>query len=84
MLRRIAITVAAVSAAGLLSAVPAAAAVSHDGGHSGMGGFHTAGGFAGFEKTNLGGPYGITTVKGEIGGFEAGGGYAFEGHHSSH
>lgn len=84
MLRRIAITVAAVSAAGFLSAVPAAAAVSHDGGHSGMGGFHSAGGHAAFEKTNLGGPYGITTTKGEIGGYETGGGFAFESHHSSH
>ncbi|MEU6849580.1 hypothetical protein ABZ901_06550 [Actinacidiphila alni] len=82
MLRRIAITVAAVSAAGLLSAVPAAAAVTHDGGHAGMGGFHTEGGYAGAEHINLGGPWGITKDSAHMGGFEAGGGFAFESHHS--
>jgi hypothetical protein len=84
MLRRIAITVAAVSAAGFLSVVPAAAAVSHDGGYSGVGGFHKEGGFAGAEHINLGGPYGITADAAAMGGYEADGAYAFEGHHHSH
>jgi hypothetical protein len=81
MLRRIAITVAAVSAAGFLSAVPA---VAYDGGYSGTGGYHNAGGHAGFEHVNLGGPYGITATSGSISGYEHDGGYSYEGHHHFH
>lgn len=64
MLRRIAITVAAVAAAGLMAATPAAAD-GWEGGKSGgayqaVEGYHGSG-----EYMNLGGPYGITYAKGQ-------------------
>ncbi|MGW6580644.1 hypothetical protein ACWF76_14870 [Streptomyces globisporus] len=68
MIRRIAITLAAVAAAGFVAAAPAAAngPDTHAGGHAGI-----EGGWAIGEYQNLGGPYGITTVKGQAAYFDA-------------
>ncbi|MBV7249202.1 hypothetical protein [Streptomyces sp. MW-W600-10] len=65
MIRRIAITLAAVAAAGFVAAAPASAHGTNDwdaqaGGHSGI-----EAGWASGEYQNLGGPYGITTIKGQ-------------------
>jgi len=62
MLRRVAITLATVAAAGLMAATPAVAD-GWEGGKSGAGyqGFELERGSA--EYTNLGGPYGITYAK---------------------
>ncbi|MFF0505162.1 hypothetical protein ACFYUH_16395 [Streptomyces fimicarius] len=65
MMRRIAITLATVAAAGFVAAAPASAHGgndwdSHAGGHAGI-----EAGWASGEYQNLGGPYGITTIKGQ-------------------
>ncbi|MGW0647043.1 hypothetical protein [Streptomyces badius] len=68
MIRRIAITLAAVAAAGFVAAAPASANGwdAHAGGHAGI-----EAGWASGEYQNLGGPYGITTVKGQAAYFDA-------------
>ncbi|HET6860302.1 MAG TPA: hypothetical protein VFH94_24810 [Streptomyces sp.] len=68
MLRRIAVTVAAIATAGFMAAGPAAAAsMDIDGGLA-----HKSSGMAaGFEYNNVGGPYGITTADGHKGGYES-------------
>lgn len=69
MIRRIAITLAAVAAAGFVAAAPASANGEHGntgGGHAGI-----EAGWASGEYQNLGGPYGITTVKGQAAYFDA-------------
>lgn len=78
MLRRIAITVATVAAAGLMAAGPAAAHGSDDGGES----VEVAAGYfaveAAHEKAdylNLGGPYGITYATQERDEIAAEGGF---------
>ncbi|MFJ9917721.1 hypothetical protein ACIRSF_00275 [Streptomyces rubiginosohelvolus] len=64
MIRRIAITLAAVAAAGFVAAAPASAN-GFDGHAGGQGGWAIG------EYQNLGGPYGITTVKGQAAYFDA-------------
>ncbi|MEV1049069.1 hypothetical protein [Streptomyces sp. NPDC049916] len=78
MIRRIAITLAAVAAAGFVAAGPASAS-GMDGwdGHAGGGHAEIEGGWASGEYQNLGGPYGITTVKGQQAYFDAERGYIF-------
>ncbi|MFE8911094.1 hypothetical protein [Streptomyces globisporus] len=68
MIRRIAITLAAVAAAGFVAAAPASANDwdGHAGGHAGIEASWASG-----EYQNLGGPYGITTVKGQAAYFDA-------------
>ncbi|WP_411083307.1 hypothetical protein [Streptomyces sp. cmx-18-6] len=62
MLRRIAITLATVAAAGLVAATPAAAD-GWEGGKAGAGYQAIEGHRGNAEYTNLGGPYGITYAK---------------------
>ncbi|ARI56200.1 MULTISPECIES: hypothetical protein [Streptomyces] len=69
MIRRIAITLAAVAAAGFVAAAPASA--SGWDGHAGGGHAGIEGGWAIGEYQNLGGPYGITTIKGQAAYFDA-------------
>ncbi|MFF3525589.1 hypothetical protein [Streptomyces rubiginosohelvolus] len=71
MIRRIAITLATVAAAGFVAAAPASAHAANDwdahaAGHAGI-----EAGWASGEYQNLGGPYGITTVKGQAAYFDA-------------
>lgn len=71
MIRRIAIILAAVAAAGFVAATPASAHAANDwdphaAGHAGI-----EAGWASGEYQNLGGPYGITTVKGQAAYFDA-------------
>jgi hypothetical protein len=73
MLRRIAITLAATTAAGFLavgtaSAAPMGHSAQHDAGGWASGEYSHTGGNAGFEAVNLGGPWGITKVSGHIAG----------------
>ncbi|MDJ0466687.1 hypothetical protein [Streptomyces sp. H27-C3] len=75
MLRRLAITVAAIATAGFMAAGPAAAAsMNIDGGHAHRSGCMAAG----FEYSNVGGPYGITAAKGGKSAYESES--AFGGH----
>ncbi|ALU91973.1 MULTISPECIES: hypothetical protein [Streptomyces] len=69
MIRRIAITLAAVAAAGFVAAAPASA--NGENGHTGAGHAGIEAGWAIGEYQNLGGPYGITTVKGQAAYFDA-------------
>ncbi|MFB8382297.1 hypothetical protein [Streptomyces rubiginosohelvolus] len=71
MIRRIAITLASAAAAGFVAAAPASANGTNDwdahaGGHAGI-----EAGWASGEYQNLGGPYGITTIKGQAAYFDA-------------
>ncbi|MFJ4963314.1 hypothetical protein EES43_00730 [Streptomyces sp. ADI96-02] len=70
MLRRIAVTLATVATAGLVAAAPAAA-TGWEGGKIGAEYAAVEGSRASGEILNLGGPYGITYVKGEREHFEA-------------
>ncbi|NEB39492.1 hypothetical protein [Streptomyces sp. SID14515] len=69
MIRRIAITLAAVAAAGFVAAAPASA--NGENGHIGGGHAGIEAGWASGEYQNLGGPYGITTIKGQAAYFDA-------------
>ncbi|MFF2862807.1 hypothetical protein ACFVSX_23335 [Streptomyces rubiginosohelvolus] len=69
MIRRIAITLAAVAAVGFVAAAPASA--NGENGHAGAGHAGIEAGWAIGEYQNLGGPYGITTVKGQAAYFDA-------------
>lgn len=74
MLRRIAITLATVAAAGFVAAAPAAAHTSDDGREGGkVDASYTQveGSLQSGEYLNLGGPYGITYAKGHKADFAA-------------
>ncbi|MFH9138697.1 hypothetical protein [Streptomyces sp. NPDC017524] len=76
MIRRIAITLAAVAAAGFVAAGPASAQGTNGWeGPAGGGHEEIEGGWASGEYRNLGGPYGITYIKGEKAYFDAERGY---------
>lgn len=76
MLRRIAITLATVTAAGFMAAAPAAAGTG--GGEVGAGYFEIEGARSDASYLNLGGPYGITYAKEKKAAFEAEGGYFYK------
>ncbi|MEV1093413.1 hypothetical protein ACIOHB_36925 [Streptomyces microflavus] len=77
MLRRIAITFAAIAAAGLVAAAPAAANDGWEGGKAGGGYAAVEGSRANAEYLNLGGPYGITYAKQNKAHFAAERGYYY-------
>lgn len=77
MLRRIAITVAAVAAAGFMAATPAAASDGWEGGKAGGGYYELEGHRASAEYLNLGGPYGITYANEKKAHFEVEAGYFY-------